>query len=98
DQLLRGPYVDWTGWKKVTFPVPQSVAYPVSVFRFYLAETDATKQYTGQVELDGLTAQVPPEVDLPPSARAHDPLITTARDVQGKDWRFAVMSDAQFVA
>ncbi|WP_432091639.1 phosphodiester glycosidase family protein [Streptomyces sp. NRRL F-5630] len=98
DQLLRGPYLDWTGWKKVTFPVPQSVAYPVSVARFYLAETDATKQYEGEVELDGLTAQVPPAVDLPESARPHDPLITTARDVRGKDWRFAVMSDAQFVA
>ncbi|MFI6346021.1 phosphodiester glycosidase family protein [Streptomyces sp. NPDC050560] len=98
DQLLRGPYVDWTGWKRVEFPVPDSVAYPVSVNRFYLAETDATAQYTGEITMDDLVAEVPPEVDLPQQQAATDPLISTARDVRGRDWRFAVMSDAQFVA
>lgn len=98
DQLLRGPYIDWTGWKQVVFPVPPSVAYPVTVSRFYLAETDASAQYTGQIVLDDLVAQVPPDVALPHTAPYADPLITSAKDVAGKDWRFAVMSDAQFVA
>lgn len=98
DQLLRGPYVDWSGWRQVTFPVPQSVAYPVSVSRFYLAETAADAQYTGEIVLDDLVAQVPPAVDLPGTAPYADPLVTSARDANGKDWRFAVMSDAQFVA
>lgn len=98
DQLLRGPYVTWTGWRQVTFAVPQAAATPLSVFRFYLAETAADKQYTGEIVIDGLTAQVPPTVDLPEQRPAADPLIDTAAGTEGRDWRFAVMSDAQFVA
>lgn len=98
DQLLRGPYVTWTGWRQVTFAVPQGAAMPLSVFRFYLAETAADKQYTGEIVIDGLTAQVPPTVDLPEQRPATDPLIDPAAETEGRDWQFAVMSDAQFVA
>ncbi|MFC8077861.1 phosphodiester glycosidase family protein [Streptomyces sp. NPDC057307] len=98
DQLLRGPYVTWTGWRLVTFAVPQGAAMPLSVFRFYLAETAADKQYTGEIVIDGLTAQVPPTVDLPEQRPPADPLIDTAAETEGRDWQFAVMSDAQFVA
>ncbi|MBP0458027.1 phosphodiester glycosidase family protein [Streptomyces bomunensis] len=98
DQLLRGPFVTWTGWKQVTFTVPTGVAMPVSVYRFYLAETDPAKSYTGSVEIDDLAAQVPPAVALPAAPPRTDPLISTAADTRGRDWRFAVMSDAQFVA
>lgn len=98
DQLLRGPYVTWTGWRQVTFAVPQGAAMPLSVFRFYLAETAADKQYTGEIVIDGLTAQVPPTVDLPEQRPAVDPLIDPAAETEGRDWQFAVMSDAQFVA
>ncbi|MET8178123.1 phosphodiester glycosidase family protein [Streptomyces sp. NPDC005336] len=98
DQLLRGPYVTWTGWRHVDFTVPAGVAYPLKVSRFYLAETAATRQYTGSVVLDDLTAQVPPAVDLPTETVRPDPLIGTAARTEGRDWRFAVMSDAQFVA
>jgi hypothetical protein len=98
DQLLRGPYVTWTGWRQVTFAVPEGVATPLSVYRFYLAETAATKQYTGDIEIDDLTAQLPPTVDLPEQPLPADPLIATAARTEGRDWRFAVMSDAQFVA
>lgn len=98
DQLLRGPYITWTGWRQVTFTVPPGAAAPLSVYRFYLAETAAAKQYTGGVQIDDLTAQVPPTVDLPARPRAADPLIATAARTGGRDWRFAVMSDAQFVA
>ncbi|MFF2729435.1 phosphodiester glycosidase family protein [Streptomyces sp. NPDC058008] len=98
DQLLRGPYLTWTGWRQVTFAVPPGAAMPLSVYRFYLAETAAARQYTGEIVVDGLTAQVPPAVELPEQPRAADPLIGTAAVTEGRDWRFAVMSDAQFVA
>lgn len=98
DQLLRGPYVTWTGWRQVTFAVPPGAATPLSVFRFYLAETVAAKQYTGKIVIDGLSAQVPPTVDLPAQPRTADPLIDPAAETEARDWQFAVMSDAQFVA
>ncbi|RCG26759.1 multidrug transporter [Streptomyces diacarni] len=98
DQVLRGPLVDWRGWRQVTFDVPEGVAYPLKLHRFYLAETRPTAQYKSEVVLDELVARTPPDVDLPSAARPHDPLISTASDVAGRDWRFAVMSDAQFVA
>lgn len=98
DHLLRGPYITWTGWQQVTFPVPAGAATPLSVFRFYLAETAANRQYTGRIVIDGLTAQVPPGIDLPAPPRVTDPLIDPAAVTGARDWRFAVMSDAQFVA
>lgn len=98
DHVLRGAYVTWQGWRPVTFEVPEGVAYPVVVHRFYLAETRADVQYTGEVVVDELRAQIPPEVDLPEEPPAVDPLVATAADVAGRDWRFAVVSDAQFVA
>ncbi|GGZ29981.1 hypothetical protein GCM10010387_24300 [Streptomyces inusitatus] len=98
DQLLRGPYLTWTGGRRVTFTVPPGAATPLSVHRFYLAETAAARQYTGKVVVDGLAAQVPPTVELPDRPRAPDPLIDTEAETLGREWRFAVMSDAQFVA
>ncbi|WP_254706477.1 phosphodiester glycosidase family protein [Streptomyces lunaelactis] len=98
DQLLRGPYVTWTGWRQVTFAVPPGAATPLSVYRFYLAETAAARQYTGRIVIDGLSAQVPPTVVLPEQPRTADPLIDPAAETEGRDWQFAVMSDAQFVA
>ncbi|MFE9823248.1 phosphodiester glycosidase family protein [Streptomyces sp. NPDC005791] len=98
DQLLRGPYITWTGWRQVTFAVPPGAATPLSVYRFYLAETAAARQYTGEIVIDSLTAQVPPTVELPEETENADPLIDTAAVTEGRDWQFAVMSDAQFVA
>lgn len=98
DQLLRGPYVTWTGWRQVTFAVPPGAATPLSVHRFYLAETAANRQYNGRIVIDGLDAQVPPAVDLPAPPRVTDALVDSAAVTGARDWRFAVMSDAQFVA
>lgn len=71
---------------------------PLTVSRFYLAETAAARQYTGEITIDDLTAQVPPTVELPEQAEPADPLIDPAAVTEDRDWRFAVMSDAQFVA
>lgn len=98
DQLLRGPYITWTGWRQVRFDVPQGAAMPIAVHRFYLAETAANRQYTGRIVIDRLDAQVPPPVDLPEPRPVADPLIDPSATTQRRDWRFAVMSDAQFVA
>ncbi|MFI1469347.1 phosphodiester glycosidase family protein [Streptomyces wuyuanensis] len=98
DQLLRGPYVTWSGWRHVEFAVPAGVSYPLRVHRFYLAETAATRSYTGRIVIDDLTAKVPPAVELPAEPVHPDPLVGSAAQAQSRDWRFAVMSDAQFVA
>ncbi|MCI0382998.1 phosphodiester glycosidase family protein [Streptomyces sp. CNQ085] len=97
-QILRGPHVTWTGWRRIIFEVPESVTHPLKVRRFYLAETRPGELYRGEVVLDGLTARTPPDVDLPAAGPHRDPLISTAADTAGRDWRFAVVSDAQFVA
>ncbi|MGP3970155.1 phosphodiester glycosidase family protein [Streptomyces sp. 6N223] len=97
-QVLRGDYIAWEGWRQVTFAVPEGVAYPVSVRRFYIAETRPAAQYADELVIDELRAQTPPEVELPESAPVADPVIGTAAEAAGRDWRFAVVSDAQFVA
>lgn len=97
-QVLRGPHVTWTGWRRITFEVPAGVAHPLQVRRFYLAETRPAEQYRGEVVIDGLTARTPPDAELPAVGPHPDPLISTAAGTAGRDWRFAVVSDAQFVA
>lgn len=95
--VLRGPYLTWTGWQQVEFTVPPGTAYPVKVRRFYTAETRATTQYTSQIVIDELMAKVPPAVAVPPVTVRPDPLVVTDGTVAGAPWRFAVLSDAQFV-
>src|SRR5947208_16704471 len=79
-------------------PVPSAMAFPLQVNRFYTIETSASRQYTGEVLIDDMVAKVPPAVDLPPQQKVIDPVVSTHTDVAGRQWRFAVMSDAQFVA
>ncbi|KAB8194891.1 multidrug transporter [Nonomuraea phyllanthi] len=95
-QILRGPYMTWTGWKHVEFTVPPGVNYPLKLRRFYVAETKADARYTDDILIDGLVAKVPPSVSAPETPTIADPVVKT--DVARMPWRFAVMSDAQFVA
>ncbi|MDG4804988.1 phosphodiester glycosidase family protein [Micromonospora sp. WMMD980] len=96
--VLRGPYLDWTGWKYVEFAVPPGVQYPVRVRRFYVAETDPAKQYRSEMVVDDLVARVPPDVQAPPEPNRTDRVVLRDGTVDGAPWRFAVLSDAQFVA
>ncbi|GAA2276770.1 phosphodiester glycosidase family protein [Glycomyces scopariae] len=96
DVVLRGAYLTAPGWQQVEFDVPAGVAYPVSVNRFYVAETRATAQYQGSVTISDLTAYTAPDVAIPTAAATADPMV--AGDLDGADWTFAVMSDAQFTA
>ncbi|MEU8297837.1 phosphodiester glycosidase family protein [Micromonospora sp. NPDC048909] len=96
--VLRGPYITWTGWKYVEFAVPAGVQYPVRVRRFYVAETNAAAQYTSEIVIDDLVAKVPPSVDVPAEPSATDRVVVRDGTVDRAPWRFAVLSDAQFVA
>ncbi|MEH0971074.1 phosphodiester glycosidase family protein [Micromonospora sp. CPCC 205546] len=96
--VLRGPLITWTGWKYVEFAVPAGVQYPVRVRRFYVAETNAAAQYRSEVVIDDLVAKVPPTVDAPAEKPRTDRVVLRDGTVNGAPWRFAVLSDAQFVA
>ncbi|MFC9693533.1 phosphodiester glycosidase family protein [Kribbella sp. NPDC056951] len=95
---VYGPYVTWNGWQTVELPVPEGLPQPVRLRRIYTLETKATAQYQGEVVVDNAYVKAAPAVTAPTPAKVADPLIQTARAVDGRDWRFAVMSDAQFVA
>ncbi|MDH2425844.1 phosphodiester glycosidase family protein [Sphaerisporangium sp. TRM90804] len=96
---VYGPYITWEGWKRLEVAVPASVAYPIQVTRFYTIETGADRRYTGEVIIDDVTAELPPSVQTPPApAPEPDPLVVRDGTVDGRKWRFAVVSDAQFVA
>ncbi|HEY3501456.1 MAG TPA: phosphodiester glycosidase family protein [Actinocatenispora sp.] len=97
-QLLRGDYMTWTGWKYVEMAVPAGVSYPLTLSRFYVAETRADTKYQGALVLDDLVAKVPPTVDAPAAPTVRDPVVISNGTLAGRNWRFAVMSDAQFVA
>lgn len=96
--VLRGPYITWTGWKYVEFAVPAGVQYPVRVRRFYVAETNPAAQYTSEIVIDDLVAKVSPTVQAPPEEPRTDRVVLRDGTVDGATWRFAVLSDAQFVA
>ncbi|MEV4493025.1 phosphodiester glycosidase family protein [Micromonospora coxensis] len=96
--VLRGPLVTWTGWRYVEFAVPAGVQYPLRVRRIYVAETRPDAQYTSEVIVDDLVAKVPPTVDVPAEPARTDRVVLRDGTVDGAPWRFAVMSDAQFVA
>jgi Phosphodiester glycosidase/Calcineurin-like phosphoesterase len=97
-QILRSDYITWTGWKYVEFKVPAGIAYPLKLRRFYVVETKAAAQYKGEVIIDDLVAKVPPTVVAPAVPKVVDPIVGSYGAVNSKDWRFALMSDSQFVA
>ncbi len=95
---LYGPYITWNGWKYLEVPVPRSVTYPISLNSFSTIETKAEQQYTSEVIIDDLIAKVGPPVEVPPEKTVIDSTVVIDGTVDGRPWRFAVMSDAQFVA
>nr|WP_246422134.1 phosphodiester glycosidase family protein [Nocardiopsis mwathae] len=52
---LRGPEVDWTGWRRVEFDVPPA-AHPLTLTRIYAYETSPERAYGGELVFDDLTA------------------------------------------
>ncbi|MGH3740880.1 MAG: metallophosphoesterase family protein, partial [Micromonosporaceae bacterium] len=98
DVVLRGPFVTWSGWKQIEFTVPAGVAYPLKIRRFYVAETRAAEQYHSEVIIDDIVAKTPPSVETPTPPVTRDPAVIADGTADTSPWRFAVMSDAQFVA
>nr|WP_245240860.1 phosphodiester glycosidase family protein [Streptomyces spiramenti] len=97
-RVLRGEHLGFIGWRQITFDVPDGFEYPASVHRLYIAETRPDAAYRGEIAVDELVAETPPDADLPDPGPVTDPLITTAAATDARDWRFALVSDAQFVA
>ncbi|QGH36810.1 hypothetical protein GI584_23350 [Gracilibacillus salitolerans] len=97
--LTLASQVNWTGWKYVETTLPEGIQYPVKLWRIYPVETNPNEQYTGQLIFDDLTVEVPPSIEIHDQNTVEgDPLIIQ-NDTLGEDrWKFAVLSDSQFVA
>ncbi|MGE9349706.1 phosphodiester glycosidase family protein [Isoptericola variabilis] len=95
---LDGPTVSWEGWRQVQLAVPEGVAFPLTLQRLRVLETRAAEQYTGEVVVSDLRAQVPPDVEAPAAERVEDPVVVADGATDDAPLRVAVLSDAQFVA
>ncbi|GHF42378.1 hypothetical protein GCM10017566_14960 [Amycolatopsis bartoniae] len=84
--------VDWTGWRRVTGDLPAGFSEPITLSRVYLAETTQTNKNAGQLDFDGLAAQVgqQPGTSEPPQP---DPSVVEQGGVGPGRWTFAVLSD-----
>ncbi|USK36466.1 phosphodiester glycosidase family protein (plasmid) [Bacillus sp. F19] len=93
---LYGPYVTWTGWKKIEIPVPSGVTFPLELRTIGAIETSTTNQYTDELVYDDLTVKISPTVEVPVVPEKADSLIMQNADIGKERWKFAVMSDSQF--
>ncbi len=96
--LTLANQVDWTGWRYVETSLPEGIRYPVQLYRIYPVETNRNEQYTGQLVFDQLTIKVPPSIEIPEQERMEDPLVLQNQLIESDRWKFAVLSDSQFVA
>ncbi|WP_329176590.1 phosphodiester glycosidase family protein [Streptomyces sp. NBC_01477] len=84
--------VDWTGWRRVVGDLPAGFSDPVTLARLYIAETAQTNKNAGQLDFDGLTAQVGQRPDLAEPPRP-DPYVIGQGGLPDRRWTFAVLSD-----
>ena len=97
--LTLADEVDWTGWKYVEADIPDGIQSQLHLWRIYPVETDQEKQYTGQLIFDDLTVEVPPVVEMPEQIKPEpDTLVLQNAEIDEDRWKFAVISDTQFVA
>lgn len=97
--LTLASEVDWTGWKYVETNIPDGIQSPLKLWRIYPVETSQAEQYTGQLIFDNLTVEVPPSTEMPEQEKADpDPLVLQNAEIGDERWRFAVISDTQFIA
>lgn len=76
--------VNWDGWKKLSIPLPETDAKPLTLTKLYLVQTDDSIKNTGALYFDDLTfdggsgeAFVP--ADLPQDVRKDDPSNTVTQ-------------------
>lgn len=97
--LTLANQVNWTGWRYVETTLPEGIQYPVKLWRIYPVETNRNNQYTGQLIFDDLTVKVPPSIEASEGeAETEDPIIIQNGEIGEDRWKFAVLSDTQFVA
>ncbi len=84
-------HVDWTGWRFVEASVPVGAVYPLKLYRVYPVETDATKQYSGDLVFDDLTVRTAaplPAVVRPTSQAVAEPVL----QLGDGGWAFGLMT------
>lgn len=89
--------VDWTGWRRVVGDIPAGYSEPITLLRIYIAETSQTNKNAGQLDFDGLAAQVGRQPDTSQAPRP-DPYVVEQGGVPDKRWTFAVLSDLHISA
>ncbi|MER5728749.1 phosphodiester glycosidase family protein [Streptomyces sp. NPDC002138] len=90
--VLRGPAVDWTGWRRITLPVPASAERPLTLDRL----SASAGPRPGALVLDTLTEEGPTVGVVPPAPVVRDPaLAATPADVRARPWRFALLPGGQ---
>ncbi len=88
---------EWTGWRELSAEIPPGLTRPLTLRRMYVVETVPARQYDGRLVFDDVAVQSAPDVDVPePEVVPDSSVVTDGRLGKGR-WRFAVMSDAQFV-
>ncbi|MER7467767.1 phosphodiester glycosidase family protein [Streptomyces sp. NPDC097981] len=82
---VRGPAVDWTGWREISLALPATAQRPLTVTR--LSAAGGTRP--GRLVLDTLGARTPP---TGPAAEpvVRDPIVATEAGVRARPWRFAI--------
>ncbi|RLL43616.1 hypothetical protein D8M04_11860 [Oceanobacillus piezotolerans] len=97
--LTLANQVNWTGWRYVETTLPEGIQYPVKLWRIYPVETNRNEQYKGQLIFDDLTVKVPPSIESgEEKVTTEDPIIIQNETIGDDRFRFAVLSDSQFVA
>ncbi|MCY0929561.1 phosphodiester glycosidase family protein [Streptomyces sp. H27-H1] len=94
---LRGPAVDWTGWREISLPLPAMAERPFTVTRLSATAPAAARARAGvaappaaaRLVVDTLAARTPP-TGVVRTADAPDPIVATAARVDSRPWRFAV--------
>ncbi|WP_330328967.1 phosphodiester glycosidase family protein [Streptomyces sp. NBC_00536] len=93
--VLRGPVVDWKGWRRITLPVPALAERPLALDRL----SASAGPRPGTLVLDTLTAQGPQAAAAPPVPVVRDPaLAATPAEVRARPWRFALLAGGQSAA
>ncbi|MFF3213247.1 phosphodiester glycosidase family protein [Streptomyces sp. NPDC002886] len=94
--VLRGPAVDWTGWREISLPLPAMAERPFTVTRLSAtapaparAKAPARAGVVPRLVLDGLVAATPP-TGVVRTGGVPDPIVATAARVDSRPWRFAV--------
>ncbi|WP_432573716.1 phosphodiester glycosidase family protein [Kineococcus sp. SYSU DK005] len=87
--------VDFTGWRRLTAPVPAG-AREAALERVYLAQTDPARRAAGALDLAALEALVPPAVPAGPLAvdEPRDPALGPGTATGPRTGRVAVVAAA----